>query len=353
MTRLKITRGHRRQGFTMVELLVVIGLILFLMSISIVALNSALGLARQRATQATILKVHGLMQQRVDAFNRAMDRTNLEPNIAKIVKDLGVTTRRSQDEKVYQILARKQVFQTRFPQNFSEHNVTLSQPYAAKHRRDTESAALLYWLLTSSEVFGIAPVDESEFSSNEVRDTDGDGLLEFVDGWGRPLRFYRWPTQLFRPGTSSSPAGVNGTSTPIQLAPINRIYAQVIWQGLPAITATGNGLDPLNHDPDDPTGQLMRFVNNVPANQTVAAMTMLQNRFHTPDTYHAFLIMSVGPDGVSGLLEPCDPIPDNNGLLSTTPSLGTTPGQGRLGAPSIYAAVADHPINDNLSNRKR
>ena len=75
-------RVHRlRGGFTMVELLVVIGLILFLMTISIVAMGSAIGIARQRATQTTILKIHGLMQQRIDAFNRAMERTNLQPAI--------------------------------------------------------------------------------------------------------------------------------------------------------------------------------------------------------------------------------------------------------------------------------
>jgi hypothetical protein len=26
-----------------------------------------------------------------------------------------------------------------------------------------------------------------------VRDTDGDGMLEFVDAWGEPLQFFRWP----------------------------------------------------------------------------------------------------------------------------------------------------------------
>ena len=138
------------------------GLILFLMSISIAALSSALGIARSRATQATILKVHGLMQQRIDAFNRALDKTNLQPAIAKMKRDLGVAS--TSNSKVYEILVRKQIFQSRFPQNFSER--LLSAPFPALHVKNTESAALLYWILTKSEVYGIAPVDESEFSSS-------------------------------------------------------------------------------------------------------------------------------------------------------------------------------------------
>ena len=35
-----------------------------------------------------------------------------------------------------------------------------------------------------------------EFTAQEVADTDDDGLLEFVDAWGEPLRFYRWPTRM-------------------------------------------------------------------------------------------------------------------------------------------------------------
>ena len=32
-----------------------------------------------------------------------------------------------------------------------------------------------------------------DFSDKEVQDTDGDGLPEFVDGWGNPIQFFRWP----------------------------------------------------------------------------------------------------------------------------------------------------------------
>ena len=32
-----------------------------------------------------------------------------------------------------------------------------------------------------------------DFTDREVQDTDGDGLPEFVDAWGHPLQFYRWP----------------------------------------------------------------------------------------------------------------------------------------------------------------
>lgn len=357
MTRLKTKRRQHHRGFTIVELMVVIGLILFLMSISIVALSSALGIARVRATQATIQKIHGLMQQRVEAFNRALDRLNLQPAYNKMAHDLGISS--AANPQICQILTRKQIYMLRFPQNFSERNIsgTISNYVSASHNQNTESAALLFWILTKSEIYGVAPVDQSEFSSSEFRDTDGDGLMEFVDAWGHPLRFFRWPTHLVRPGSSAPIApGVAGAATPISLSPVDRTYISVLWSGLPA-PPSGIGLDPLSIDPDDPTNAIYRFTANSPQ-----AMLVMQNRFHTPATYHAFLIMSAGPDNNLGLIEPYDygpnpnqPGPDTSAinLTSSAPALGATPGQGRLAALSSYAAVQNNPINDNLTNRKK
>jgi len=57
----------------------------------------------------------------------------------------------------------------------------------------TARSEMLYALL----VEGSGPLGSSmsrdEFTDREVRDTDEDGLPEFVDAWGEPLRFYRWP----------------------------------------------------------------------------------------------------------------------------------------------------------------
>ncbi len=52
---------------------------------------------------------------------------------------------------------------------------------------------MLYALL----VEGSGPLgsvfSRDEFTDREVKDTDGDGLPEFVDAWGEPLQFFRWP----------------------------------------------------------------------------------------------------------------------------------------------------------------
>ena len=42
------------------------------------------------------------------------------------------------------------------------------------------------------------PVGSGMFSEGEVGDTDGDGLPEFLDGWGRPIRYILWPAGFFR-----------------------------------------------------------------------------------------------------------------------------------------------------------
>ena len=352
---------HHNRGFTLTELLVVIAVIALLTSISFVAFANAFSVSRVKATRSTILKLHGLIQQRVEAMNRSLDRMNLQPAVLKMQNDLkqiglgNVTP----TQRTCEILTRKQIYQLRFPQNFNERDITDSnlnpQYVPANHRRETESSALLYWVLTKSDVFGVAPVDESDFSSAEVRDTDGDGLMEFVDAWGQPLRFYRWPTQLIRSGLGTNPPGI--TSSPSTFTTVDRTYDTVLWAGLPAPSSVAGAVDPLARDPDDPTSELLRFVQSS-GSKSGAVMTTIQNRFHTPNTYHAFLIVSPGPDNDLGLGEPYDygtgssSGPDTTSLISTNPALGTI-GQGRLATLTTYVELDKHPIVDNLTNRQR
>src|SRR5438445_786596 len=35
---------------------------------------------------------------------------------------------------------------------------------------------------------------EESLGASAIRDTDGDGVPEIVDGWGRPIAFFRWGT---------------------------------------------------------------------------------------------------------------------------------------------------------------
>ncbi len=376
MNRSRVCSINRRNGFTLLELMIVIGLIALLLSISVGTLRNAIGLARQRQTETTILKIHGLLQQRVEAFDRAMDKLNLTQPKQKLTLDFNGKYGSSyflnyaQDSRLIETLVRKQLQQARFPQNFAERDLSgsASLPPLAPHNPVTQSSALLYWILTGSEIFGVPPVDESDFSSAEVQDTDGDGLKEFVDGWGRPLRFYRWPTQLFRTGSGASPQpGAIGYQS---LSPVDpsRTYASVIWSGLPSANATG--YDPLSQDPDDPTAQMYLAAR---ADSSGTVMRAFEDLFNTPSTYHAFLIVSAGPDGVLGLGEPFDYFGTNDPTQSppptttwpsltiplvSSPALGTS--QGRLAAldpkyidSNGYYSVERHPINDNITNRKR
>ena len=164
--------------------------------------------------------------------------------------------------------------------------------------QNTVSSELLYYMLTRMTVYGVPPVGTDEFTTNEVRDTDGDGLVEFVDAWGVPLRFYRWPTRLIRPALPTD------YSLP---GNVNRNVADLLIKGLPGPPPSSSGQrDALTEDPDDRLGLLKREIDRLLANNIdVTAMVNEQN-WHTLDTYHVPLIVSMGPDGMLGLLEPYD-----------------------------------------------
>jgi hypothetical protein len=53
-----------------------------------------------------------------------------------------------------------------------------------------QGAECLYMIIT----FGLDDADAiTNFSQSDVGDSDNDGLPEFLDGWGRPISFIRWP----------------------------------------------------------------------------------------------------------------------------------------------------------------
>jgi hypothetical protein len=64
----------------------------------------------------------------------------------------------------------------------------------ANHRHVTARSEMLYAILVEGRGPLGSVFNSDEFTPAEVRDTDNDGLPEFIDGWGNPLLFYRWPT---------------------------------------------------------------------------------------------------------------------------------------------------------------
>lgn len=70
----------------------------------------------------------------------------------------------------------------------------------ARHTHKTARAEMLYAVLVEAAGPLGSIFNRDDFHPAEVRDTDGDGLLEFVDAYGEPVQFFRWPI-MFRSET--------------------------------------------------------------------------------------------------------------------------------------------------------
>ena len=63
-----------------------------------------------------------------------------------------------------------------------------------------QGAECLYLIMSTSFVGGSPAIDG--IPSSNIGDTDGDGALEILDGWGVPLGFVRWPVGYADPNGS-------------------------------------------------------------------------------------------------------------------------------------------------------
>ncbi len=315
-----------RRGFTLLEILIVVSLIAVLAAFLTMAIGKALTQAKEAATRTTLLKLDGMLQQRLEAFRTLMDtpqkQNEVRGRIAAKKQQMQNGGISGLNEKMLLLMVYKDYYRNGFAQSMSDNPSlgTAGQPFAGNTADRLESSEMLYWMLTKADTFGVPAVDDSEFASTEVADTDGDGRLELIDAWGQPLRFYRWPTRLLRPG---------GPATPI-----NRSLAGLLMKGLPAPPTAAGDIDPLSLDPDDQVGVYLATVN-----ASIMVPADYETLYHTPDTYHMPLIVSSGPDRALGLNEPFD----NTGSM------------GRLASATAatLANILNSELNDNLTNRQK
>ena len=363
-----------RRAFTLLELLIVVAIIGLMMAMSVVVMRGFADQARAEATSATIQKIQKLVEQRTEAFERAFRGSRRDAAMAIIRRKLADPNSDGDSsdgvfgvsEAVVEILAKKALYRFEFPQRFEDRilvtgfgdsvthvpglpdtvflnvlapiaraklglpdTTSLYDPVIvaeattlfANHTASTtslatESSELLYFLLLKSGNYGASSVDSDRFTDLEVQDLDGDGLPEFVDAWGQPLRFYRWPTRLIdidapSPFLPSLPNLTDSTDTR-QILPIERALANIVMKGLPPEPfALPNGVvprDALLTDPDDPVGRLYAELERLDGTNGFANLAVEYNEanYHTPDTFHAPLIISSGPDEQLGLFEPND-----------------------------------------------
>jgi prepilin-type N-terminal cleavage/methylation domain-containing protein len=305
-----------RNGFTLVELMIVVAIIALLISILGVVTMRMIGSAKVFSTKATVTKVQGLLQNRIDGVTGRKADATLVANLAQ----------RGFNQKAAEAMEQKIRFRISFPQVWSEvPNVWLNgvtPPMATNPPRPQESGEVLYFLLTSANVVGYSPLGQDSFASSEFGDTDRNGFPEFIDAWGQPLRFYRWPTRLVRGGAYSP--GTTFTATQ---------QARYLIPSLPTLPIE------LSKDVDDSYGMMKKFFTNA-ANATAFEQggAMMQpllgmGAFHTAETFSLPLVVSAGPDGILGLFEPSDTT--NFGFLANVD-------------PTAAAAVFDDISNYNI-----
>jgi prepilin-type N-terminal cleavage/methylation domain-containing protein len=197
------------RGFTLVELLVVLIIIAILGSAVMFAMFSAQESARAAKTKSTISKLNALIMQRYESY---IDRRVPIPS--------PVTTTQKAEFPFRRLQALRELMRLEMPDRWTD--VLVENP-AIGIQRPAVSRTYLRRINAANNGAGVAPGDQfqaaeslyliiahgtedsdaiAHFSQSDIGDTDGDGLHEFLDGWGRPINFIRWPAGFLSPRQS-------------------------------------------------------------------------------------------------------------------------------------------------------
>ncbi|MEX0936930.1 MAG: prepilin-type N-terminal cleavage/methylation domain-containing protein [Pirellulales bacterium] len=191
------TTGRARRGLTLVELLITISILTILTSILLFAAAAAQESARKAQTRSMISRLNALLMERWESYR---------------IRRVPVPAISSGNPAVDRLNALRLLMQMEMPERWSEIATPHDNPSAVLNISPTalshayrrrylavrshpelerhQGAECLYLLITMGTDGGTAL---EQFSDSNIGDTDGDGALEFLDGWGKPISFLRWP----------------------------------------------------------------------------------------------------------------------------------------------------------------
>jgi prepilin-type N-terminal cleavage/methylation domain-containing protein len=196
----RIRRASPR-GFTLVELLVVLIIIAILGSAVMFAMFSAQESARAAKTKSTISKLNALIMQRYESYiDRRVPIVRIageKPQVfhGRRLQALRELMRMEMPDRHHDVLD-DQVTKMRRPA--VSHTYRRRIDPAKNHPQffANQGAECLYLIIAH----GTEDSDAiAHFSQSDLGDFDGDGLPEFLDGWGRPISWLRWPAGFQSP----------------------------------------------------------------------------------------------------------------------------------------------------------
>jgi prepilin-type N-terminal cleavage/methylation domain-containing protein len=321
-------------GFTLVELLVVIAIIGILVALTAVAVSGVTNSQRRANTISSMTTVYQALQAHwAQVVADAKKETGLDAPFQQMNSLFGQDNTGGERNRIIWIKMRlMEAFPVSYaeihnpfpysssiiPTNMRKYNGTYvtvlgklasdksnNNPYPPHY---TESAACLLLALSISRG-GVAALNLDTLGNSNVADTDGDGIMELIDNWGKPLVFYRFPTPAYSntyPNStllqSSNPSANNPSAS-------SNKYA----------------------DPLDPSGVLYNWVGGqqTPNMFTNNVHSIVSSFPNSPAFYVIPTIVSSGPDGNLGL---------DNGFKLPKPTMSiTSPKDAADEADNIYS----------------
>lgn len=216
-TDVNLVSNRRCRGFTLIELLVSMAILTLLASILLVGLAGVTEKAREERTRTLIERLNVIIMDHWDSYGTRRAAVNL------------ANVKNQKARMQLRLLAIRELMRMEMPDNKQEvFELTTSTPPGPwlttppaswlayrqmamrltktntlqdafkKWSTDNEGSECLYLIL--SRINDGDATALSQFKETEIVDTDGDGMPEIVDGWGRSILFVRWA-----PGFSAHP----------------------------------------------------------------------------------------------------------------------------------------------------